>query len=73
DLVKQVKTEAETAKVSVRNIRRDANEMLKKLQKDGLAEDVAKDKEAEIQKITDATIVKIDEKVVAKEADIMKV
>ncbi|HOS83628.1 MAG TPA: ribosome recycling factor [Bacteroidales bacterium] len=66
DLVKQVKTEAETAKVSVRNIRRDANEMLKKLQKDGLAEDVAKDKEAEIQKITDATIVKIDEKVVAK-------
>ena len=47
--------------------------MLKKLQKDGLAEDVAKDKEAEIQKITDATIVKIDEKVVAKEADIMKV
>ncbi|HON51640.1 MAG TPA: ribosome recycling factor [Bacteroidales bacterium] len=73
ELVKQVKTEAETAKVSVRNIRRDANEMLKKLQKDGLPEDVAKDKEIEIQKITDATIAKIDDKVALKEADIMKV
>ena len=73
ELVKQVKTEAETSKVSIRNIRRDANEMLKKLQKDGLPEDMAKDKEAEIQKITDAAIAKIDEKVVSKEADIMKI
>ena len=73
ELVKQVKSEAENAKVSIRNIRRDANDMLKKLQKDGLAEDVLKDKEAEIQKITDATIVKVDEKVAQKEADIMKI
>ncbi len=73
DLVKQVKTEAENAKVSIRNIRRDANDMLKKLQKDGLPEDVVKDKEAEIQKITDAAIGKVDEKVAQKEADIMKI
>lgn len=73
DLVKQVRTEAENAKVSIRNIRRDANEMLKKLQKDGLPEDMAKDKEIEIQKITDGTIAKIDEKVAAKEADIMRI
>ena len=73
DLCKQVRSEAENTKVVVRNIRRDANEMLKKLQKDGLAEDVAKDGEAQIQKIVDASIAKIDEKVVAKEADIMKI
>ncbi|MDR1761100.1 MAG: ribosome recycling factor [Bacteroidales bacterium] len=73
DLVKQVKAEAENAKVSIRNIRRDANEMLKKLQKDGLPEDVLKDKEAEIQKITDTAIVKVDEKIAQKEADIMKI
>ncbi|MDR2963414.1 MAG: ribosome recycling factor [Bacteroidales bacterium] len=73
DLVKQVKTEAENAKVGIRNIRRDANEMLKKLQKDGLSEDVLKDKEAEVQKFTDAAIVKVDEKVALKEADIMKI
>ncbi len=73
DLCKQVRSEAETSKVVIRNIRRDANEMLKKLQKDGLAEDVAKDGEAQIQKITDSTIAKIDEKVAAKEADIMKI
>lgn len=73
DLVKQVKTEAENAKVSIRNIRRDANEMLKKLIKDGLPEDVEKDKQIEIQKITDNAIVKIEEKVVAKEADIMRI
>jgi ribosome recycling factor len=73
DLTKQVRNEAESAKVSLRNIRRDANEMLKKLQKDGLAEDVVKDKEIEIQKITDAAIVKVDEKVAAKEVDIMRI
>ena len=73
DLVKQVRVEAENAKVSIRNIRRDANEMLKKLQKDGLPEDTTKDKEIEIQKITDGAIAKIEDKVVAKEADIMKI
>lgn len=73
DLVKQVKAEAENAKVSIRNIRRDAIDMLKKLQKDGLPEDVLKDKETEIQKLTDAAIARVDEKVAQKEADIMKI
>jgi len=73
DLVKQVKAEAENAKVSVRNIRRDANEMLKKLQKDGLSEDIVKQNEIEIQKITDVAIEKIDKKVEAKEADLLKI
>lgn len=73
DICKQVRAEAENAKVIVRNIRRDANDMLKKLQKDGLAEDMAKDGEAQIQKIIDGTIAKIDEKAAAKEADVMKI
>lgn len=73
ELCKQARSEAETSKVVVRNIRRDANEMLKKLQKGGLAEDVAKDGEAQIQKIIDGAIAKIDEKTAAKEADIMKI
>jgi ribosome recycling factor len=73
ELCKQARSEAETSKVVVRNIRRDANEMLKKLQKDGLAEDVAKEGEAQIQKIIDGAIAKIDEKTAAKEADIMKI
>ncbi len=72
-LAKQCNKEGEAAKISIRNIRRDANDMLKKLQKDGLPEDVVKDKEAEIQKITDAAIGKVDEKVAQKEADIMKI
>ena len=73
EICKQVRAEAENTKVVIRNIRRDANEMLKKLQKDGLAEDLAKDGEASIQKIIDATIAKVDEKAAAKEADVMKV
>ncbi|MDR0941720.1 MAG: ribosome recycling factor [Bacteroidales bacterium] len=73
DLVKQVKSEAENAKVGIRNIRRDAIDMLKKLQKDGLPEDVLKDKETEIQKLTDTAIARADEKVAQKEADIMKI
>ena len=50
DLVKQVKQEGEHARVSIRNARRDANEEIKKLQKNGLAEDMAKDGEANVQK-----------------------
>ena len=73
EICKQVRAEAENTKVVIRNIRRDANEMLKKLQKDGLAEDLAKDGEASIQKIIDAAIAKVDEKAAAKEADVMKV
>ncbi|MBO4778632.1 MAG: ribosome recycling factor [Bacteroidales bacterium] len=73
EICKQVRAEAENTKVVIRNIRRDANEMLKKLQKDGLAEDMAKDGEAKIQKIIDAAIAKVDEKAAAKEADVMKI
>lgn len=53
DLVKRVKGEGETAKISIRNARRDGVELLKKYQKEGLPEDVAKDGEAAIQKDTD--------------------
>lgn len=73
DLVKKVKAEGETAKISVRNARRDGVEQLKKMQKDGLSEDVAKDGEAAIQKETDLYNKKIDEALFAKEKEIMTV
>lgn len=72
-LAKQSKAEAETAKVSVRNARRDAIEQIKKEQKDGLAEDAAKDAEAAAQKVHDKYIKKIDEIYAAKEKEIMTV
>lgn len=72
-LVKQVKTEGENARVSIRNARRDANEEIKKLQKNGLAEDLAKDAEAEIQKITDSYNKKVEELLVKKEEEILTV
>ena len=74
EMVKLVKSEAEDAKIAVRNIRRDANEGMKKLVKDKLAsEDDQKRAEAEIQKTTDRHIAEVDQLVVAKEADIMAV
>lgn len=73
DLVKQVKNEGEDAKISVRNARRDANDMLKKLQKDGVAEDIIKDSEAEVQKKTDAFIKKVDDLIAEKEKEILTV
>ncbi|MEZ5173808.1 MAG: ribosome recycling factor [Bacteroidia bacterium] len=72
-LVKQSKAEAENCKVSVRNIRRDANEAIKKLVKDGLAEDLAKDAEARIQQLTDSYILKADKHLESKEKEIMTV
>lgn len=72
-LAKQSKAEAETAKVSIRNARRDANEAIKKAQKDGLAEDMAKDAEASIQKVHDKFIKTIDEMYAAKEKEILTV
>jgi ribosome recycling factor len=72
-LVKQVKHEGEIAKVSVRNIRRDIIEEIKKLQKDGISEDEIKDAEDEIQRITDNYIKKIDNILLQKESDIMAV
>ncbi len=73
DLVKQAKAEAEDAKIGIRNSRKDANNDIKKLEKDGTSEDVCKSAEDEVQKITDAFIKKIDEHLVHKEAEIMKV
>ncbi|MBP9987202.1 MAG: ribosome recycling factor [Bacteroidales bacterium] len=73
ELVKKAKTAGETAKVSVRNCRRDAIDALKKLQKEGLPEDVEKDSEAAMQKSTDKFTKKIDEVLAAKEKEIMTV
>ncbi|ASZ09999.1 ribosome recycling factor [Chitinophaga pendula] len=73
ELVKRVNGEGEQAKVSVRNIRRDAIEGIKKLQKDGLSEDVAKDAEADVQVLTDKHIALVDKHCVAKEKEIMVV
>ncbi len=72
-LVKQARGEGEDAKISVRNARRDAIEQIKKLVKEGLPEDVGKDTEAEIQKVHDKYIKKIDEMLVEKEKEIMTV
>jgi ribosome recycling factor len=72
-LAKQAKQDAEHAKVSVRNARRDAIEALKKLIKEGLAEDAEKDAEADAQKIHDRYIKKVDELYAAKEKEIMTV
>ncbi|WP_439553663.1 ribosome recycling factor [Flavobacterium macrobrachii] len=73
DLVKQAKAEAEDAKIGIRNARKDANTDIKKLEKDGTSEDVCKKAEEDVQKLTDAYIKKIDEHLVIKEAEIMKV
>ncbi|TAF62992.1 MAG: ribosome recycling factor [Flavobacterium sp.] len=72
-LVKTVKTEAENGKITIRNIRKDGNERIKKAQKDGLAEDLAKDGEGKVQVLTDQYIKKIDELLVVKEKEIMTV
>jgi ribosome recycling factor len=73
-LVKTVKKKAEEAKVSVRNIRRDTNEEIKKLEKEKhISEDVVKKLQEEIQKITDSYISKMDEVLSHKEKEIMEV
>jgi ribosome recycling factor len=73
DLLKRAKAEGEHAKVGIRNLRRDANDNIKKLQKAGLPEDLAKDGEAKSQKITDDYITKVDKHLEAKEKDIMTI
>ena len=74
ELVKQVKADAETAKVSIRNARRDTNDAIKKsIKTDNTPEDVAKDAEAEVQKLHDRYIKKVDELFSAKEKEIMTV
>ena len=72
-LVKQSKAEAETAKVSVRNARREAIEGLKKAIKQGLPEDTEKDAEATAQKLHDKYLKKIDDLFAAKEKEILTV
>lgn len=73
DLVKKVKEEAERGKITIRNLRKDANEKIKKLKGESVSDDEIKTGEAEVQKITDAYIVKVDKHTEAKEKDIMTV
>jgi len=72
-LVKQVKNEGENGKISVRNIRKDANDHIKKLLKEHVSEDEVKKAEQQIQDLTDEYIKRIDELLVKKEEEIMHV
>lgn len=72
--VKNARAMGEKAKVSVRNVRKDANDAIKKLEKDKvLSEDEAKKAHDEVQKLTDSYIAKIDESVKSKENELLKV
>ncbi len=73
DLVKQVKQEGEKAKVGIRSARKDANNEIKKLQKEGTPEDMAKRAEDKVQELTDKFSKKVDEMLNKKEQDIMTV
>lgn len=73
ELVKRMNGEGENGRVTVRNIRREGIELIKKLQKDGLSEDAAKDAEARIQGITDKYIAIVESHLKDKEKDIMTI
>ena len=73
ELVKKCQGEGEHSKIAIRNIRRDAIEHIKKLQKDGLSEDAAKDAEEEMQEITDSFIVAVEKHLALKDKEIMAV
>jgi ribosome recycling factor len=73
EFVKKAMAEGETAKIAVRNIRRDGMESAKKLQKEGMSEDACKDAETSIQAITDKKIAEIDQHVANKEKELMTV
>lgn len=74
DMTKIVRTEGENAKVAVRNVRRDANDALKKLIKDKkISEDDERRAQDEVQKMTDKAVVEIDKLLQVKEADLMAV
>jgi ribosome recycling factor len=73
EFVKRAGGEGEQSRVAIRNIRRDAIEQIKKLQKDGLSEDEAKDAEKEIQDITDKHISLVEKHLQTKEKEIMSV
>ena len=72
-LVKQIKDETEKARVALRNVRRDANEAVKKLTKSGVSEDEVKAAEGEIQKLTDKHIASVEKITAAKEQELMTV
>jgi len=74
EIVKQAKVMSEKAKIAIRNIRKDGNDHVKMLEKDkDISEDESKRGQTEIQKITDASVKKIESVLTAKEADILKV
>jgi ribosome recycling factor len=73
ELFKKASAEGEQSKIAIRNIRRDAIEQIKKLQKDGLSEDVAKDAEENIQEITNKYIVSVEKHLQAKEKEMMSI
>lgn len=73
DLVKKCHTEGEHSRIAIRNIRRDAIEGIKKLQKNGLSEDAAKDAETDVQAVTDKYIGAVEKHLAAKEKEIMSV
>lgn len=73
ELFKKANVEGENSKIVIRNIRRDGIEYIKKLQKDGLSEDVAKDSENRMQEITNKFIALIEKHLAAKEKDMMAV
>lgn len=73
ELVKKCQAEGEHSKVAIRNIRRDAIEGIKKLQKNGLSEDAAKDAEAGMQQVTDKYIAAVEKHLSSKEKEIMSV
>jgi ribosome recycling factor len=73
ELVKKCQSEGEHSKVAIRNIRREAIEHIKRLQKTGLSEDIAKDTEADVQNLTDKFIAAVDKHLASKEKEIMSV
>src|SRR5690606_22739228 len=72
-LVKQTKSEGEDAKVSIRNARKDANDEIKRLQKESISDDLAKSAEERVQKLTDSFSKRVDDLLEIKEKDIMTV
>lgn len=73
DLVKQSKAYGEQTKIVIRNARKDGNEMIKDLVKDGLSEDIGKDSEETIQQLTNEYNGKVDKMLVVKEEEIMTI
>ena len=73
EIVKRVQGEGEHSKVAIRNIRRDAIEQVKKMQKNGLSEDTAADAEKEIQDLTNKFIALVEKTLAAKEKEVMSV